>query len=288
MPTKQLSSIAAVVLRVLLALLFIVSAVAKLMAIDDFELYVFSYGFFSLNVVYVLVRLCIGAELLLGLLIAAGWWRRWVNLAALAMLLFFSLFLCYAALNGRNESCQCFGRLADMPPAVSLLKNAVLILMVLVYNKLSASMVHNHRRWMTYVAVACGVVAMVVPFVVSVPDSWMFGPEDGIFDRELLQQTVEEQHWDEGQKLVAFVTPGCPYCKMTRSKLTSIANRHDIDEASIIYIEPDDIGSDLFLKITYGQRPLVVMLDEGKPVVTYHYRNINERQISRFLTQGSL
>lgn len=287
MPTKQLSSIATVVLRVLLALLFVVSAVAKLMAIDDFELYVFSYGFFPLNVVYVLVRLCIGAELLLGVLIAAGWWRRWVNLAALAMLLFFSLFLCYAALVGRNESCQCFGRLADMPPAVSLLKNAVLIALVLLYSKLSARTAHRHRRWMTFVAVACGVAAMVVPFVVSVPDSWMFGPEDGIFDRELMQQTVEEQHWNTGHRLVAFVTPGCPYCKMTRSKLTSIANRHDIPEEAILYVEPDDIGSELFLKITYGQRPLVVMLDEGRPVVTYHYRNINERQISRFLTQTS-
>ena len=52
----------ALCLRVLLAAIFMVSAVAKLVAIDDFELYVFSFGFFSLDCSYILARLCIGAE----------------------------------------------------------------------------------------------------------------------------------------------------------------------------------------------------------------------------------
>lgn len=59
-------------LRVFLAALFLVSAVAKLLAIDDFELYIFSYGFLSLNVSYLAARLCIAAECWLGLMIALG------------------------------------------------------------------------------------------------------------------------------------------------------------------------------------------------------------------------
>ena len=135
MPTK-LIRIGGVTLRVLLALLFVLSAVAKLFAIDDFELYVFSYGLLPLDLCFIIARLCIGAELALALLIAVGRWRRWVNLAALLILVAFSLFLCYAMIVGRTDSCQCFGRLADMPPAVSLLKNAVLIALVLVYMKI--------------------------------------------------------------------------------------------------------------------------------------------------------
>ena len=72
-------SIVALVLRVLLAAVFIVSAVAKLFAIDDFELYIFSYGFFSLNVSYLVARLCIAAEFLVGLFLALGWWARWCS-----------------------------------------------------------------------------------------------------------------------------------------------------------------------------------------------------------------
>ena len=127
----------AIVLRVLLALLFLCSSVAKLMAIDDFELYIFSYGLLPLNLCYLVARLCIAAEMALALFIALGWWRRWVNLVAFLILILFSLFLGYAALIGRTDSCQCLGRLADLNPIQSLLKNAVLIAMVLGYSRLS-------------------------------------------------------------------------------------------------------------------------------------------------------
>ena len=57
------SKVLALVLRVLLAALFLISSIAKLMAVDDFESYIFSYGFLPLNVSYVAARLCIVAEL---------------------------------------------------------------------------------------------------------------------------------------------------------------------------------------------------------------------------------
>ena len=186
------SKVVAVVLRVLLAAVFMVSAVAKLMAIDDFELYVFSYGFFSLNATYILVRLCIAVELLTGLLLALGWWRRWVNLLALAMLLFFSLFLCYAALAGRNESCQCFGRLAEMNPGQSLLKNAVLIVLTLLSLKLSGRFESKAGKNATRVVLTAvlGVAVMVGVFCVSVPDNWMFRSSESRYDQELFEAAI--------------------------------------------------------------------------------------------------
>lgn len=283
MPTK----VGAVVLRVLLAAVFLLSAVAKLMAIDDFELYVFSYGLFSLNTTYVLVRLCIGAELALALLVALGCWRRWVNLAVMGVLLFFSLFLCYAALSGREESCQCFGRLAEMPPAASLLKNAVLMLLTLLYMKVGG--VGSGRRWHRIVTPLVLLAAMAVPFAVSVPDNWMFGPEEARFGREAFDKAIApdgdlaEYGLQEGRHLVAFVTPGCPYCRMTRQKLDSIAERHGIEKGRMLFLEPEAMGVALFMEITHGKRPLVMLVDHGQVTTTYHYRNIDERQVSEFL-----
>ena len=245
----------------LLAALFMFSAVAKLMAIDDFELYVFSYGFLPLNVTYIFTRLCIAAEFLLGIFIAVGWWRRWVNLAAMVLLLLFSIFLCYAALIGRTDSCQCMGRLADMPPAVSLLKNAILMVLVLLYMRLTRNEEGRTcvaKRWMLCFSGGAAVAVLVAVFTISVPDSWMFGDEEMLYDRELLRETVEERQLDEGHKVVAFVTPGCPYCRMSHEKISSIA---------------------------YGSRPLVVLLADGDPVATYHYRNISERKITAFLKE---
>lgn len=278
------------VLRVVLTALFLVSAVAKLLAIDDFELYIFSYGFLPLNACYLVARLCIVAEAVLALLIALGWWRRWVNLAAVLLLLAFSLFLAYAALIGRTDSCQCMGRLADLPPAQSLLKNAVLITMVLVYARLTrTSTAAGTSRRKVILAIVFAVAVTAAVFCISVPDNWMFGPEESRYNRELLEESIgpdgllADEHLAEGHQLVAFVTRGCPYCRMAREKLGSIASRHHLDTTRIHYYEPSDLPDDLFLRITYGQRPFVLLLDEGKPVVTYHYRNISERQISRFL-----
>ena len=287
-------TVAVVALRVLLAAVFVVSAVAKVLAIDDFELYVFSYGFFSLNVTYILVRLCIAVELLTGVLLALGWWRRQVCLLALAMLLFFSLFLCYAALAGRNESCQCFGRLAEMNPGQSLLKNAVLIAMTLLYAKLNAvhpSPTTGRIKTKSLLTVVLGVAVTAGVFCVSVPDNWMFGRSESRYDHVLFEAAIAPDgalgadSLCSGPQLVAFVTPGCPYCRMSREKLESIAKRNHLDTARFHYYDPADLPEGLFLDITYGQRPLVVLLDEGRQVATYHYRNINEREISRTLAR---
>ena len=64
-----------------------------------------------------------------------------------------------------------------------------------------------------------------------------------------------------------------------------MAQRKGLDTADIVYLEPSDIGMERFIGVTFGQRPLVLLVDDGKPQTTYHYRNINERQISRFLSR---
>ncbi|MBR6998670.1 MAG: hypothetical protein IKI19_07730 [Prevotella sp.] len=280
----------ALLLRVLLAALFLLSAVAKLLAIDDFELYIYSYGILSLNVSFLAARFCIAAELLLALFIALGWWRHWVNLTTFAVLILFSLFLGYAALIGRTDSCQCMGRLADLTPAQSLLKNAVLIALLLLYSRLSRSSRKPRLSRVRVILSALFVVAVTVGvFCISVPDNWMFGPEESRYDRELLEESIGpdgllgDEGLADGHQLVAFVTQGCPYCRMTREKLGSIARRNHLDTSRIHYYEPADLPDGLFLRITYGQRPFVLLLDNGVPVVTYHYRNISERQVSRFL-----
>lgn len=274
-------------LRVALAAVFVVSAVAKLMAIDDFEMYIFSYGFVPLNAAYILARLCIVAEAALGVLLAVGWWRRWVSLAALCLLLFFSLFLCYAALAGRDDSCQCMGRLADMPPAVSLLKNAVLTAMALGVNmsERRKGVGKKEGRGRCIVATVGCVAVLAAVFAVSVPDNWMFGASEMPYDKALLDEVVEERDLGSGHMMVAFVTPGCPYCQLSREKIGSIVKRHGIDTVSIAYLEPGDIGAQRFMDLTYGSRPLIILLDDGTPVATYHYRNISEAELAGFLPQ---
>ena len=288
-PTKRGNAVAHYALRGVLAVLFVVSAVAKLFAIDDFELYLFSFGLLPLNWCYLLARLCIATELTLGVLLATGWWRKWVVLATLLVLLLFSLFLCYAALLGRTDSCHCIGRMADMNPAQSLLKNAILLILTLLYAATCRHIAPSNRLrlgWRIGIGAAIAVGAVVSVFCISVPDNWMFGPAENRYNVALMQESIgpdgalEAQHIDRGHQLLAFVTPGCPYCRMTRQKIDYIVH---LPTEAIHYVEPDDIGVQLFFDITFGQRPLVILLDEGQPTATFHYRNINERQVADFL-----
>jgi uncharacterized membrane protein YphA (DoxX/SURF4 family) len=275
-----------IVLRVLIGAVFCLSAVSKLVAIDQFELYVYSYGFVSLSVSYFVARLCIGLELVLALMMWAGWYLRLARLASLLMLVFFSLVLCYAALVGRDDSCQCFGQLVEMNPGESLLKNAVLIVVLLLFIPQGD---RPRKCWEKIVSWALGVLLLVLPFVVSIPDNWGFGPQRERFGEEALQAAMseggelEQMGIGHGHKLVAFVTPSCPYCKLAREKLSSMARRNDIAEDNIVYVQPSDIGDSLFIAITYGARPLMLLMDGKEVKTTYHLRNVDEDEVASLL-----
>ena len=60
----------------LLGVLFIVSAVAKLVEIDTFELYIFSYHLLPLTLSFLAARLVIVAEMLCGIGLLANIWKR--------------------------------------------------------------------------------------------------------------------------------------------------------------------------------------------------------------------
>lgn len=275
-------------LRLSLAALFVLSAVTKMAGMDQFEVYVYSFGFLPLNVCFLVARLLIGIELLLALFILVGWLPRLTRLATLGILLFFSLFLCYAALVGRNESCQCFGQWLRMNPMQSLLKNAVLILLALWHFHLQPRPLLPHRWWLLTLGL---LGAMAVPFVVSVPDNWMFGAQRLPYDETQLKDAMlpgaplEKHGVGHDRRVVSFVTQNCPYCKIARQKLDGIVNRHQIDSLRFVYILPSDISAPLFLSITHGSRPLVMLLDGKEVVATYHSRNIDEREIVSFLKE---
>lgn len=289
------------VLRVLVAAVFVFSAVSKIVGIDQFELYLFSFGFFPLNFCFILARLCIGAELVLALFTLCGWFPRTMRLVTSGVLLVFTLFLCYAALIGRNDNCQCFGQMVNLNPMQSMLKNAILLALVLVLYRLTPPKPRMRPHW-TVASVLAAVALLAVPFGLSIPDNWFFGPGQR-YNESALQSAIEPQGElyaygvGKDRRLVAFVTPKCPYCKMARQKLDSILKRHNIPSSKLVYIEPRGIGDireaklipvQLFSNITYdsitrtSSRPLVILLDGTKVVATYHLRNIDEDQIAKF------
>ena len=128
---RPILSASATVLKMLLGMLFLFSASAKLVSVENFEIYIYTFRFFSLGASFVLARAVIVGELLLGAWLLSNKFHRQACLTNFVVLILFSLFLVYVMLLGRTDDCHCFGEVAGFTPAQSLLKNAVLILLLL-------------------------------------------------------------------------------------------------------------------------------------------------------------
>lgn len=294
----------ATVLQIVLGLFFIASAIGKLIEIDTFEVYLYSFGFFSLPTALVGTRIVIVAELLLGIAIACGIAPRRSILAATFLVLLFTLFLVAALWTRRNGNCHCMGALAPLSAGWSLVKNALLLLLLLLLLRLP--LWQWHLRWFIVLPIALLLATGV--FALSMPDNWMFGSSTEPFDQRLLSNLADEDgplcNSDilHGRCVVVMATEGCPYCHKALQKLQTIASRHNIGDEKFFVILPEQesahqwdddipqlqgkryrISVADFLHLTYGQRPIIVLMDNGTPTETFHYRNIDESRIASFL-----
>lgn len=290
------------ILRVVLGLLFIFSAIFKLISIDQFEVYVYSFGFISLNASFIFARICIGAELLIGIGLASNLCGIIVNNITYIILCLFCVFLCYNIYIGRNDSCQCFGSLININPVESFVKNILLLLWTWLVSKVPS---FNWKpRWYIWIVLIAS--CLVFPFIISEPDHWRYNDKDRdipynveMFNEQIITNpSFVERGILYGNKIVAFVSPYCPYCKMSIDKLQTIQQRYNLPDTSFIYSIPQPpeavevdynpiiISKELFSIVTYGQRPVIVFVSNGAPVQSIHYRAIDENEIHRFLSSS--
>ena len=132
---NKIKAIAPIALKVLLGLVFIVSAVLKIIDMDRFELYVYSYHFFSLNISFIVARAAVIVELVLGIGLVSNCLHKLMWWGSVAMLTGYTLLLIYALVLGRTDNCHCFGDYLQFNPAQSIVKNVVLMLCFLLVYK---------------------------------------------------------------------------------------------------------------------------------------------------------
>ncbi len=123
------------IVRWLLGALFVASAIMKLLSIDTFQIYVFSFNILSFAFTEIAARLLIFTELVLGLMLILKlhyrpvWWLSTLLTAG------FTLFLCYVVLFRHDANCHCFGDIIEVDPLTSIFKNLFLIvLFIFIYN----------------------------------------------------------------------------------------------------------------------------------------------------------
>ena len=121
-------------IKVLLGILFIVSAVLKIVDMDRFEIYIYSYHFFSLNFSFLVARAAIIVELVLGIGLVSNCFHKLMWWGSVLMLIGYTGLLVYAIVLGRTDNCHCFGDYLQFNPWQSIIKNGVLlVLFALIY-----------------------------------------------------------------------------------------------------------------------------------------------------------
>ena len=294
------------VLKVLLGLVFIVSAVLKLIDMDSFEIYIYSYHFFSLNASFIVARLAIILELVLGIGLVSHTLHKMYWWGSMAMLGGYTLLLIYALTLGRTDSCHCFGDFLQLDPKQSLIKNAVLMLFFLLIYKMESW--KTPFRWL--ILILAVMASSIAVFVISPPDNLTSNadPEQNLqvelFDAMLDDAPLDSLNLHMGKQVVCFFSTSCDYCQMAAHKLSLMQQFYGFPKENITYLfmgNEEGVASfyeqsesawyrDMLypdvarlLKAINGNFPVIVFLEDGEVVHEYGFRNMNEVEIKAYM-----
>lgn len=305
---NKLKEIGPIALKVLLGLVFIVSAVLKVLDMDRFEIYVYSYHFFSLNFSFLVARAAIIVELVLGIGLVSNTLHKFYWWGSMAMLLGYTLLLIYALHLGRTDSCHCFGDFLQFNPKQSLVKNGVLMLLFLLVYKVKEW--KTPFRWLIFFLAL--LASTITVFAVSPPDNFTSAYQsennlqEDLFDDLLNEPPLDNLNLQEGKQVIGIFSTGCEICQMAAQKLSLMQQFYGFPAENITYVfmgseegitkfyeksqsarYRDVLYEDAIklLIVNDGQFPTIVFMEDGEVVHEYGFRDMKEAEIKAFFTQ---
>lgn len=289
---------------------FIIAAILKLISIDEFEIYIYSFNIFSFLLTTFVSRIIIIGEFILGLFLILKINYRFVWKTSLIILMLFTLFLTYAAIFRQDSNCHCFGELIELNPLESIVKNLILILLLLLSQR---SAVSGHRP--KFFVLRSSFFVLIVVFIISPPDSiykMIYSTEKEVSSIDLHESFDEVVKIDfkedeiafdsisafdvKEKQLIAVVSSGCKYCKLGLKKLSLMMKNGGIspDDVDIfIWGSPDgiiDFRSETMtedvdywhimpndaIRITYGRFPIFIMMENKNIIKIGDFRNLDD------------
>ncbi len=296
--------------RIIIGLVFILSAVLKYLTIESFDLFFFSHKIFPWEVTLFATRLLISLEAIIGLMLVIGIYPKLSRFLTFAMLIGFTIYLLIKPLlfDVSTENCFCFGELVPLTDTQTIIKNVILILL---------SITLFWAKWWKpkyakyiFIGIVIGIVATA--FIVKPPDfiqakvhNHSVSIRSEVFESVKELDNVKALNLNKGKKIVCWYSTSCKYCKRTAKKLDIIIERHNLDRNSFIqifggkekpltefYKQTDSkplqhtfIHVIPFLNTTHGNMPVIFLLDNGKIVKLYKMTTIDEGFIVSFLNQ---
>lgn len=296
------------ILRILIGAFFITTAILKLLSLDSFEIYIYSFNIFSFNLCAIIARLVIAAELLVGAFLIAKilykptWWLT------LLMLVGFSFFLVYVAIFRQDSNCHCMGDLVELNPVYSIIKNLITIVLLFFIRKEEDYQFKGKKA----VGIVLTVLALGVPFILFPTDAAynLFKKSDNNVNEKAFEQFMQDSlaqslNIQEGNYVLGYLASGCKYCKLSAKKINTMVENNQLDTNKVVFIiwggdesiqkfkEETEathfryakIGPVEAIQLVSGQFPTYVLVKDGKPVEAMDIRGLNDNKIRSFLTE---
>lgn len=247
--------------RILLGIFLIASSLAKLYPVEPFEYLLVEKGLSSWVFSPILARLIIGSELMLGLLLILNFKLRQITIKLVILML--AIYTGYLIINfvdhGNEENCGCFGTLIPMSTGASIVKNIGLIVVsLLLYFKNPSYKFIGKRR---LIPIAAVLIAFTIPFLLKFLPVL---PKKALEVNEHIDYSIlpglygsgEIIDFNDGEKLVAFLSFDCDHCKNVARKLNIITKRKNVPEVYLVLAGKEE-QIDEFLNATNTKFPFI-------------------------------
>ncbi len=306
MSDSSFSNISRLTIRLLLGVFFIGTAVLKLLSIDNFEVYIYSFGLFSYTWTTFFSRLLIFIELMVGISLVLKIYFKQIWWLTMLMMVGFTLFLVYAAIFRNDSNCHCFGDLIELNPTQSIFKNIFTIALLLFIRKeRSYDNKPLLKKWLVAITL---LLSLAIPFILVPMDviyNKIYSEKENVNTVAFYESLGDSTFVDlwQGRHLINYVLAGCKYCRLGTEKVTMMIDRHGIshdklkfiiggsDEAIAKFVEATGtsdyqhwkIPAPQFMAITYGKFPLFVFIEDGKVVKAGDFRILDDGNLVEFL-----
>ena len=290
---------------------FIIAAILKLMSIDEFEIYIYSFDIFSFLLTTFVSRIIIIGEFILGLflILKINYKLTW-RLTFISLILF-TLFLVYVAIFRQDANCHCFGELVELSPLESIIKNLVMIALLMLGQRAT----DNGQQTQAQSSKLLVLSSTFLVFIISPPDSiykMIYSTEKEVSTVDLYKsfdEVVKIDFTEEGlvfdsissfkekeNQLIVIVSSGCKYCRLGLKKLSLMMRNEDLatDNVDIfIWGSPEGINDFRFetmtedysywhimpnraIEITYGRFPIFIFLKEKDIIKIGDFRDVDD------------
>lgn len=295
------------ILLIIIGVFFILSAVAKLFPVIQFE---FLLGSFSLPWSWTpyIARTIIGVELVLGILLLLRFrLHRLAIPLSIRFLIFMTLVLVYRWMTaGADAECGCMGDWLSMTPLQSILKNIALIGALFWMKK---NIAPSHSISNNYILLSIAIVSFVLPYIIEPVyvglNTTRDQQETYPFDVDLLyadnQKELPKIDVRKGKHIVAFLSVNCPHCKLAAKKIAIIYQLHpEIPFYFFINGKDENIAKfcseqkcesvpyskllqPQFLQLAGPELPSIQFLEDGQVVRNVDYLDLDVKSMEDFL-----